>query len=144
MDDILCGAGSVDEAIILRDQLINILHKASFNLSKWASNESQIVKEQGNPSAVELEKSDTTKVLGLLWNPQADHLCYRIQKPNVPDRLAKRAILSCIARLYDPLGIIAPVIVKAKILMQSLWALKLGWDDPVHTEVRNAWLKFVD
>ena len=40
----------------------------------------------------------------------------------------KRGIVSDTARSYDILGWVAPVIVNMKILYQSLWKKKTGWD----------------
>ncbi|XP_071628423.1 uncharacterized protein [Temnothorax longispinosus] len=40
-------------------------------------------------------------------------------------------MLSQIASLFDPLGLVGPVIVKAKILLQQLWQNKLDWDESV-------------
>ena len=47
-----------------------------------------------------------------------------------------------VARLFDPLGLIAPVISWAKIRMQQLWIATKGWDDPLHIELAEKWTKF--
>jgi hypothetical protein len=44
-------------------------------------------------------------------------------------KITKRGILFNITRLIDLLGLLGPVIVIAKILMQQLWKLKINWDD---------------
>ncbi|XP_049297835.1 uncharacterized protein LOC125771339 [Anopheles funestus] len=46
--------------------------------------------------------------------------------------------------MYDPLGLIAPVLVRAKLLMQELWLLKSGWDDPVPEQIYNKWTTISD
>ena len=53
-----------------------------------------------------------------------------------------RNILSRIAQLFDPLGLLGPVIVQAKILMQGLWKHKLDWDESVPLDVYTAWTTF--
>uniref|UniRef100_A0A182HYE0 Uncharacterized protein n=1 Tax=Anopheles arabiensis TaxID=7173 RepID=A0A182HYE0_ANOAR len=50
-----------------------------------------------------------------------------------------RSILSNIAKMYDPLGLIAPILVRAKMLMQELWLLKSGWDEPVPQQIYKKW-----
>uniref|UniRef100_A0A1B0DL55 Uncharacterized protein n=1 Tax=Phlebotomus papatasi TaxID=29031 RepID=A0A1B0DL55_PHLPP len=40
-----------------------------------------------------------------------------------------RGILSEIASIFDPTGWLAPVVLRAKLIMQSLWKEKIGWDD---------------
>ena len=43
----------------------------------------------------------------------------------------KRNVLSKINSIFDPLGLVSPLTVKAKILMRKIWMIepKLGWDD---------------
>ncbi|XP_076055279.1 uncharacterized protein LOC143033676 [Oratosquilla oratoria] len=41
----------------------------------------------------------------------------------------KRNFLSLIARLFEPLGLISPFTMYAKILFQEIWRLGLGWDE---------------
>jgi hypothetical protein len=55
-------------------------------------------------------------------------------KANI-SRVTKRSISSVIARIYDPLGLLAPVIVRAKILLQRVWALKIDWDETLPTDL---------
>lgn len=147
MDDILCGADTVEEAIELRKQLVLVLRESCFTLSKWVSNDIRVlcdpVHSERKAVMLDFENTNDAKVLGLWWNPKTDTLHYRVQKPIIPERLTKRVMLSNIARLYDPIGIIAPLVIKAKILMQSLWSLKLGWDDVVPAEIRTAWETYV-
>jgi len=48
-------------------------------------------------------------------------------------------VLSTIATIYDPLGLIGPVIVIATILMQKLWQHKLEWGDLFPTQLNKEW-----
>lgn len=48
----------------------------------------------------------------------------------------RRGILSTIGGMYDPLGLVGPVILQTRIILQQLAQLKLGWDD----EIRGNWL----
>uniref|UniRef100_A0A182IER0 Integrase catalytic domain-containing protein n=1 Tax=Anopheles arabiensis TaxID=7173 RepID=A0A182IER0_ANOAR len=47
-----------------------------------------------------------------------------------------------IARLFDPLGLIAPIISWAKIRMQKLWIACHDWDDPLSSELAEEWKGF--
>lgn len=51
----------------------------------------------------------------------------------------KRSVFSLISKLFDPLGLLAPVTIRAKILMQKLWELKLQWDDPLPEDKVTVW-----
>ncbi|XP_033228907.1 uncharacterized protein LOC117180519 [Belonocnema kinseyi] len=58
------------------------------------------------------------------------------------DSPTKRLILSVIAKLYDPMGWLSPVVIVAKRLMQQLWLQKLQWDEPVPTDLEDYWSKY--
>ncbi|GFY08360.1 uncharacterized protein TNCV_1357661 [Trichonephila clavipes] len=59
--------------------------------------------------------------------------------------VTKKSVISTIARIFDPLGLIGPVITRAKILLQSLWQLKqLDWNDPLPSNLVSYWKSFID
>ncbi|RYE12372.1 MAG: hypothetical protein EOP45_22955, partial [Sphingobacteriaceae bacterium] len=77
--------------------------------------------------------------LGMQWNTTSDELSYKLTlKKDVP-QITKRTILSDIASLFDPLGLLAPIIMRAKIFMQSLWLGTFGWDDEIPSELSQEW-----
>lgn len=55
----------------------------------------------------------------------------------------KRSILSCIAQIFDPLGLLRPVIVTAKIIIQKLWKLRIDWDESLPSEIYTEWMDYV-
>jgi hypothetical protein len=55
-----------------------------------------------------------------------------------------RNMLRMVSSLFDPLGLIAPVIVVGRILFQDAMRLDLSWDDPVPVEVLGAWNKWLE
>jgi hypothetical protein len=57
-------------------------------------------------------------------------------------KVTKRSILSISSQIFDPLGLLSPVTVKAKMLMQELWSLKLGWDESVPTVLHSTWTEW--
>ncbi|CAB0045245.1 unnamed protein product [Trichogramma brassicae] len=54
--------------------------------------------------------------------------------------VTKRRILSEVARIYDPTGWIAPVVVRAKILLQYLWLQGHNWDQLADASTAEACL----
>lgn len=52
-------------------------------------------------------------------------------------------MLSVIARLFDPLGWLSPVVINAKILLQMLWLDNIGWDDPIGPLTLIKWKTFI-
>ena len=60
-------------------------------------------------------------ILGLSWHPLDDFFCFEVLELDDVSKLTQRIVLSCTAKLFDPLGWLAPFVIRAKILMQSLW-----------------------
>ncbi|GBN86371.1 hypothetical protein AVEN_188931-1 [Araneus ventricosus] len=53
-------------------------------------------------------------------------------------------ILSSVSKIFNPLGWLAPFIIGAKILIQSIWTFQISWDDPVPEEINKKWTVFRD
>ncbi|GFX13463.1 uncharacterized protein TNCV_2192171 [Trichonephila clavipes] len=64
-------------------------------------------------------------------------------KGEVKEDVFESEVLSEIAKLYDPLGFLGPVIAKAKVFLQQLWQCKLDWDDVLPNSIANEWREFV-
>ncbi|XP_065090043.1 uncharacterized protein LOC135711191 [Ochlerotatus camptorhynchus] len=130
VDDFICGENTIKDAIQLRTELTEMLQKSGFRLRKWCSNSLPVLaglppEFLGTQSSVKFGPDESIKTFGISWEPEAD--VFKFDTSIVIDNQTptKRSILSAIARLYDPLGIIAPVVVQPKILMQHLWLLAL-------------------
>ena len=113
MDDLHTGADSIEEAETLKRELINLLRVGGFNLRQWASNDQTIISDLQDSSKSQhlcLEPTQNTKVLGIQWDPNNDSLSYAVRPLEAEERATKRTILSQIAQLFDPLGLLGPVI----------------------------------
>ncbi|GFX58716.1 DUF5641 domain-containing protein [Trichonephila clavipes] len=77
----------------------------------------------------------------MLWDPKVDCLAYKVK---ISDKVnfSKRDVLSEIARLYDPLGLIGPIVTKAKIFIQELWKIKLDWSEQLPPYAVEEWMNF--
>ncbi|XP_062713540.1 uncharacterized protein LOC134283957 [Aedes albopictus] len=151
VDDALTGAETVEEAIQRRVELTEILSCGGFPIHKWCSNEPAIletVPEKDREQFLSFEDSDINqaiKTLGLLWDPAEDVYRFRLDLPSLGDcSPTKRNVLSQIAKIFDPLGLISPVVVFAKIIMQQIWMSKLKWDDVLDGKLLQAWIVFRD
>ncbi|XP_070531344.1 uncharacterized protein [Cardiocondyla obscurior] len=142
VDDIFGGAESREEAKLIISQLIQLCDAGGFPLQKWRSNFPEILPEQKEKiSAIMEPEPSQQKILGLLWNSATDNFGFSVKPPETQS-YTKRLIASDIARLYDPLGLTAPVIIKAKIMLQEIWCLKISWDDPLPEGLLKRWLGF--
>jgi hypothetical protein len=119
----------------------DIMSDGGFNLRSWASN-SQVLQSFAENEQV-LDTDTVTKVLGMLRNTETDELSF-IDKPiPVTAYVTKREILQQTSRIYDPLGILSPVTIRAKIMLQDLWKYKYSWDTPLPEELQNRWSTLV-
>ncbi|XP_036342578.1 uncharacterized protein LOC118751859 [Rhagoletis pomonella] len=147
VDDVLSGGHTIDSAIKARDEISEVLQSAGFPLRKWTANSEQIL--NGIPKTdllsedfLAFEDTSAVKALGIRWNAHTD-LFYFIARPlEKSDAVTKRAILSAIAKLFDPLGWLAPIIIVAKILMQNIWLEGTDWDETVSSTTLDRWQNF--
>ncbi|GFW90775.1 integrase catalytic domain-containing protein [Trichonephila clavipes] len=140
MDNVLCGAATLEEAIVLRQQLKGILKSAGMELHKLCANHEKLSpdSEQNYNFATLTE----TKTLGVSWKPNLD--CFLIKvKVYLDSSYTKRDVLSTIAKIFDPVGLMAPVISKAKIFLQRLWRSKLECNDLLPAEEYREWQQFL-
>ncbi|XP_063911207.1 uncharacterized protein LOC135128239 [Zophobas morio] len=146
VDDVLCGSSTVGETMELRDQLTQVLSQGRFTLAKWASNNPNIVpQETPKMSVVKFDQVDNeSKTLGLVWDTQKDAFKYSIDNLSTTGKVSKRKILSVSSKLYDPLGLLGPVTVLAKILLQEIWNLKLSWDETVPLSIYFSWKNWLN
>ena len=85
--------------------------------------------------------SNKNKVLGILWDKQSDQLMFDFNdiRSKFIEEPTKRFIIQSLALIYDPFGLIAPVIVKMKILFQDICVNKFTWDEELPLEFYIRW-----
>ena len=69
----------------------------------------------------------TERALGLLRSVKNDKPTSQHSPKSLPN--TKRGILNLVASIFYPLGIVAHAVLEAKLIIQSLWKLKVNWDD---------------
>lgn len=145
VDDIFGGADTIAEAQEIIRQLYQLCMAGGFPLQKWKSNCVEILTDvqlSSEEAAATVEIEPTfQKILGLIWQPVSDTFHFTVQPP-IDTQITKRIILSEIARLYDPLGLISPVLIRAKIILQELWLHKISWDESLSPELHHRWELF--
>ena len=128
VDDWLSGANTVEEASKMLSEAQSVLSDACMDLSKWHTNSDFLINEHNQYFESE---TSVTKLLGMYWNSAEDVFLFKgIDLDNKKEFIyTKRNALSLIARLFDPIGLINPSVMYAKILLQEIWRLGLGWDE---------------
>lgn len=148
VDDCLKSVDTECNAIQLANDLRDLLQKGGFRLTKWLSNSRQVIEtipqQERARSVLSLSPNDNLpcdRALGVTWDVNDDQIKFKVKLADKP--LTRRGILSIVSSIFDPLGLVAPVLLRAKAVIQDLCRQKLAWDDPIphkyHTEWRN-WL----
>ena len=133
VDDILSGGQTVEETKELKNSTTKIFETASLKLHKWNSNvqslEEDIADQEVSLSHAKEQlgvKGGETTLLGLKWNKEKDTI--GVTFPENESTPTKRGILSKVAKVYDPLGLVSPITLEGKLLYREVCNEKCPWD----------------
>ena len=120
----------ISVAIKVCVDVINILQKGGFRLTKCISNNRSLLQtlltSHISPKLTEINLSvndiPIERALGILWNPEADTFYIKYKLKSV--LATKRGILSLISSIFDTLGFITPALTEPKWIIQQLWKRK--------------------
>jgi hypothetical protein len=120
-----------------------MLKKGGFPLRKWCSNHPAVLKavqpeDREIHCLFRLDNDGSVKTLGLHWHPVTDNfqfsLCLKDMKQNT-----NRTVLAVVASIFDPLGLLGPIIVRCKVFLRTLWQHKLEWDELLPAQLHTMW-----
>jgi len=82
------------------------------------------------------------KVLGKVWVKGSDLLTFNVDQlvkhcHSLRGKSNLRTVLSISARIYDVLGLVSPVVITCRILIQKIWRHKLDWDQPLPDDLNK-------
>ena len=161
------GGATPEEVKVLYGKTCTRMLEGGFKLRKWLTNgdsvrskiqAASVDKETERPVSEEDDSSAKSslhmslgtkgqKVLGLAWDFEEDTISLdlaAIAKCAEGLTATKRNTLKLLAGIFDPLGIIGPVTITAKILFQEACREKIGWDDPLDGSIKKVvevWIK---
>ena len=153
MDDLLISVQSESEAFNLSKQLVTMLKLGGFNLTKFVSNIHEFANELNSTKndAVEPvkdisnESSDTSHVLGLKWEYKHDTLKVSrgISSRDWTKPITQRIVLRVVSAVFDPIGLIIPYTIKARLLLKEIWRLNgQRWDDLLPEDISHRFLEW--
>ncbi|XP_055920890.1 uncharacterized protein LOC129952362 [Eupeodes corollae] len=156
VDDYLDSVNTEHEAITLAQNVTFIHRQAGFEIRNFLSNSKKVLKNLGESSSNFEKKinswhplSHSEKILGMWWSPVSDTFSFAIKtnflKTNISDESGwptKRELLKVLMSVFDPLGLIANLLVLLKILLQEVWKSAIAWDEQIQPQHFDKWCKW--
>ena len=141
MDDYLDSFSTAEEAIEVSQELVKLLQKGGFKLTKFGSNNKIVLEAISRDS--EVDEGTETHILGLKWNRADDILTVsRFLNPNPQPCLTQRVVLKCVASVFDPIGIVAPFTIQVRLWLKEIWKLHgLQWDTEIPGNIANQFIR---
>ncbi|CAH0727422.1 unnamed protein product, partial [Brenthis ino] len=156
MDDLVASYDTTEEARRAIQETREVHAAAGFTLRGWNANAKEVIGDvptqlrATSPTRLGGDGPEN-KILGLYWDAERDELGFNTSMNRVPAEVraqtrppTKREALSAVMSLYDPLGLLSHYTIRAKIILQSLWRMKMEWDEPIpaeENEMFEAWLR---
>ena len=169
MDDIVDSCTNQNVARQTTKEVNTILSFGGFQVKRWfisgVKEQSEDHNANRKPLFIQgtdiLQNDSLQRVLGMNWETDTDNIIFESScsnnppngmqpsqiSPTISAQLTKRFILSKVNSLYDPLGLLSPFTVRAKILLRKLWAIQypaLDCDDLIPSHYHEEWSNFFD
>ena len=150
VDDFVKSMEEESSAIQLVKDIKECLAEGGFNLCKWMSNsrsvlESIPIEDRGKGLKnldIHHEDLPVEHTLGVQWDVESDQIGFSVKE--VDPKATRRNMLSVISQVYDPIGITAPYILKAKKILQTCCKEKIPWDEKVPSEQQKQWKDWLE
>ncbi|XP_073967443.1 uncharacterized protein [Choristoneura fumiferana] len=153
MDDYMGSLDTTEQAARLAADIYAVHKNAGFEMRSWVSNDLEALSLLPKESLLELPVANASlgvdlgslatpvRTLGLIWRPAADTIGFNtgVTEQELPKKFTKREVLAHVMRIYDPLGILAPIVVRGRIMFQNAWHKGLDWDEKLSQSDTAAW-----
>ncbi|XP_067635670.1 dopamine D2-like receptor [Eurosta solidaginis] len=157
VDDYMDRFNTVKESIKVTKDVIDIHSSAGFEIRGFVSNSEELMRAVSNNAQSCTQQNNyifrgegaTEKVLGMHWNPNEDYFLFKLTFSKVPKavldysrRPTKGEMLSVTMSIFDPFGFVCGMVLRAKVLMQSLWHRSVDWHEPIPEDICKIWLQW--
>ena len=172
VNDLIDSRPTVSCALKVAEEAENMLAKGGFSVKCWQLSREESprktargvnTEESGKPLNMLKGTESNLRVLGLGWDPRSDSILYEVvlnfskkkhgvrTGPNLnaddlpkalPEILTKRIVLEQVMKIYDPLGLVCPFTLRAKVYLREVWSRKLDWDTPLPADITAKWIRF--
>ena len=127
VDNLMHASMNEDQLVMFFLETIEICRRGGFNLRQWYSNSTKIealAKERNI-----WDDSEKANALGMSYNRKTDRLHLNYNSNLVQGKYTKRAVLSQVNALFDPLFKLCPIAVRLRLFLRKLWEAKYDWDE---------------
>jgi len=151
MDDFYLSLNDKKLLLQTAQEIQHALAEDSFPLNKWISNDLDIQTALEPESVSLLEKSfdydkdlvPPAKVLGMVWDCKTDTITFRSRVKLGDPPVKVRHALRMLAATYDPLGIIAPFVLKGKKIWQEIWLATKDYNEAIPVDLATEFMKWM-
>ena len=149
VDDLISGGPTRAKAERIKSASVEIFANGTFELHKWHSNVKELetacsipVSEEKTYAKEQLSTSrkEGATLLGLQWDKDSDTIS--VNFPSESTEPTKRGILSKVAKIYDPLGLVSPITLGGKFLYRDICDAKLAWDAKLQSNLMQSWVRW--
>ena len=146
VDDCLKSADAKSDAKEIIKETPAVLRTGGFHLTKFVVNDSELLDEVSHECRAkevqELGPYSEGRALGVKWNILADEFFFEIER-DMDGPITRRTMLSIVSSIFDPLGLLGPVVLMGKLLFQEATARKLSWDQEVPADIQAQWVTWL-
>lgn len=156
VDDYLDSFNTDEEALKMLQDVTLVHSRGGFEITNWITNSPKIVEtlQMDNKMVKNLNFDDdqsSERVLGMFYNLESDQFQFKLKFHKVDEDLlkynrkpTKREVLRILMSIFDPIGFLGQFTVYMKILLQSIWASGIGWDDVLPDSLYEKWKLWMD
>ncbi|KAI2644717.1 putative oxidoreductase virH [Labeo rohita] len=142
VDDGVISVEDADQAIKVANEAQKLCAIGGSRLHKFVSNSETMLESipasERTPDVKNLDLAfdelHLERTLGMQWERESDCFKFKVQLKDQP--ASRHGILSTVASVYDPLGLLAPVLLSGKRILQEVCKRGSGWDDPLSDGLR--------
>ena len=155
VDDTLRSINDERELEKLSKDLVFIYDQIGMELRKFASNSKRVMESipiEKRAPAINMDKFhhnvesiyNRTKAFWMIWLCDSDQLQYKLKELDLKQKWTRRTTASVANGVYDSMGMIAPVIIRGRKLVQEILISTTSWDQVFEGELSKEWSHFAE
>jgi len=157
VDDCLSSSETQEMNEAKAESIVKVLARAGMSVKA-------VTKSRETPSAEVSADGKHVGVVGMLWDSAADTVKLDIKelffgkalRGKIPSTVVgdvktalskvftRRTLVGKVAGVFDPLGLLTPVVAMLKLDLQEICKMKLGWDDRIPEDLLDKWVRNLD